>query len=79
MDELSEVAESEGVQAMPTFKFFKNGAKCCDDVVGGNAAKLEAVLASFWRIQLYIFDLRKNNLIYYHSIITQILWYDHWF
>ena len=40
MDALSEVSESEGITAMPTFKSYKNGAKA-GELVGANVAKLE--------------------------------------
>ena len=43
VDENEEVASSEGISAMPTIKFFKNG-KEIDSVVGANETKiLEAV------------------------------------
>ena len=40
VDELDDVAQSQGVSAMPTFKFYKGG-KQVDEVVGASAAKLE--------------------------------------
>ncbi|EEB09728.1 cytosolic thioredoxin Trx1 [Schizosaccharomyces japonicus yFS275] len=43
VEELSEVAVTANVQAMPTFVFYKAGQKVAD-VVGANPAKLEATI-----------------------------------
>ena len=43
MDENSEVSESEGIQAMPTFKFYKDGVKV-DEFAGASEAKLKEAL-----------------------------------
>jgi len=40
VDKNSETAEACGIQAMPTFQFFKNGAKVAE-FMGANAATLE--------------------------------------
>ena len=43
VDENTETAEAYDVQAMPTFKFFKNG-KVIAEVVGSNEAKLRSTI-----------------------------------
>eukprot|EP00294_Goniomonas_avonlea_P002291 CAMPEP_0114556218 /NCGR_PEP_ID=MMETSP0114-20121206/9175_1 /TAXON_ID=31324 /ORGANISM="Goniomonas sp, Strain m" /LENGTH=105 /DNA_ID=CAMNT_0001741415 /DNA_START=24 /DNA_END=341 /DNA_ORIENTATION=+ len=43
VDNLSDVAESEKIEAMPTFKFFKGGV-LKDTVMGANLEKIKAVL-----------------------------------
>lgn len=43
VDQAQDIAEKEGISAMPTFKFFANGAKC-GEVVGASEAKIEAEL-----------------------------------
>lgn len=40
VDELSEVAEEQGISAMPTIKFYKNGS-LLTEVVGADAKKIE--------------------------------------
>lgn len=40
VDKASEISESEGISAMPTFKFFKNGEKC-GEVVGASEQKIK--------------------------------------
>ncbi|XP_045157640.1 thioredoxin-like [Mercenaria mercenaria] len=40
VDENDEVAQAEGISAMPTFKFYKNG-KQVDELVGASEAKLK--------------------------------------
>ncbi|RUS18193.1 thioredoxine 2 [Endogone sp. FLAS-F59071] len=45
VDEVADVAEEVSVRAMPTFMFFKNGKKV-HEIVGPNAAKLEAAIKS---------------------------------
>merc|ERR1712178_45099 len=36
VDKLAEVAKNQGISAMPTFKFFKNGTMVHEKVGGGN-------------------------------------------
>ncbi|KAI8621054.1 thioredoxin-like protein, partial [Chytriomyces sp. MP71] len=43
VDEQPEISQKHGVSAMPTFIFFKNGAKL-DQVVGADIAKVEALV-----------------------------------
>ena len=43
MDQAQEVAEKEGISAMPTFKFFANGEKA-GEVVGASEAKIKEEL-----------------------------------
>ena len=44
VDEADDVAASCGIQAMPTFQFYKNGAKV-DELQGADPAKLKALIA----------------------------------
>lgn len=46
MDKNDEVAEKEGIQAMPTFNFYKNGKKI-DDMRGANEAKLRELIGKY--------------------------------
>ena len=46
VDEAEEIAASQAVSAMPTFKFYKGGAKI-DELVGANAEKLKALCAKY--------------------------------
>ncbi|XP_071954358.1 thioredoxin-like [Antedon mediterranea] len=43
VDENSDTAEAEEISAMPTFKFYKNGAKV-DELTGANEAKLRGLI-----------------------------------
>ena len=43
VDEAQEVAQAQGVTAMPTFQLFKGGSKV-DEMKGANAQGLEALL-----------------------------------
>ncbi|KAJ3322254.1 hypothetical protein HDU76_013927, partial [Blyttiomyces sp. JEL0837] len=43
VDDLSEVAESVGIRAMPTFQFYKDGQKI-GEIVGADPRKLEEEL-----------------------------------
>ncbi|XP_073228165.1 thioredoxin-like [Porites lutea] len=45
VDENSEVAEIEGISAMPTFKLYKNGKKV-DELTGANETKLREKIVS---------------------------------
>ena len=49
VDELEDIAMTEGVQAMPTFAFFKNGEKL-NQVNGVSASELMA-FGAFWPIR----------------------------
>ena len=40
VDKAQEIAKLEGISAMPTFKFFKNGEKV-NEVVGASEAKIK--------------------------------------
>ncbi|EDO46139.1 predicted protein [Nematostella vectensis] len=44
VDVNSETAESEGITAMPTFRFYKNG-EMVDEVVGASESKLKELFA----------------------------------
>ena len=46
VDEAEDIAASQEVSAMPTFKFYKGGAKI-DELVGANAEKLKALCAKY--------------------------------
>merc|ERR1712224_1132340 len=46
VDQATEVAEKEGISAMPTFKYFANGEKS-GEVVGASESKIEAELKKF--------------------------------
>ena len=46
VDKARDVATSQAIQAMPTFKFYKGGAKI-DELVGANAEKLKALCAKY--------------------------------
>ena len=46
VDDAEEIAASQAVSAMPTFKFYKGGAKI-DELVGANAEKLKALCAKY--------------------------------
>ncbi|KAI8139912.1 thioredoxin-like protein [Fennellomyces sp. T-0311] len=46
VDEVPDVAAEYSVRAMPTFMFFKNGAKV-GEVVGANAASVESKIKEF--------------------------------
>ena len=41
MDELEALSKEEGIEAMPTFKFYKNGSKAGEEMLGANPDKLE--------------------------------------
>jgi thioredoxin-like negative regulator of GroEL len=43
VDEADEVAASCGIQAMPTFQFYKNGAKV-DEMCGANKQELKDLI-----------------------------------
>lgn len=43
VDEAEDVAQSQGIQAMPTFKFFKDG-KLVADMMGADFNKLIALV-----------------------------------
>ena len=43
VDELSDVAECQGIEAMPTFQFFKNGIKV-KEMQGANQDKLRQLV-----------------------------------
>ena len=43
VDELEETASECGIQAMPTFQIWKNGAKA-DEFLGANEDKLKALV-----------------------------------
>ena len=51
VDENSEAAQAAGIQAMPTFKFYKGGAELTGAMVqGANEQKLkDAVAANKWK------------------------------
>lgn len=52
MDENDEVAEEEGIQAMPTFKFYKHGSPVGKEkVVGGNEAALKAKIDAVLKLK----------------------------
>jgi len=44
VDENNEVAESQGISAMPTFKFYHNGEVAFEPVVGASEAKIKDAL-----------------------------------
>lgn len=44
VDDASEIAEACGISAMPTFQFYKGGAKV-DDLCGANEGKLKELTA----------------------------------
>jgi len=44
VDENSETMEAEGIECMPTFKFYKDGV-CVETVMGANEAKLREMIA----------------------------------
>ena len=46
VDVNDETAEAEGIQAMPTFKFYKKGVKI-DKIQGGNESKLREMIKRF--------------------------------
>lgn len=46
VDENSETAEAEGISAMPTFKFYKNGAEI-DNMMGADANKLKQLCEKY--------------------------------
>ncbi|XP_003383163.1 PREDICTED: thioredoxin-like [Amphimedon queenslandica] len=46
VDKNDETAERQGIQAMPTFQFFKNGKKI-DDMRGANEAKLREMIQKY--------------------------------
>ena len=46
VDEAEEIAATCGIQAMPTFQIFKDGAKV-EEMKGANQAGLQAMLAKY--------------------------------
>lgn len=44
VDENPDTMEAQGIECMPTFKFFKNG-ECVETLMGANEAKLRAMVA----------------------------------
>ena len=46
VDENAEAAEACGISAMPTFQFYKDGAKV-DEVVGASIEKVKEMVAKF--------------------------------
>lgn len=46
VDQNDETAESQGIEAMPTFIFYKKGRKI-DSIRGANEAKLREMLAKY--------------------------------
>ena len=53
VDECQDIAEDQDVQAMPTFKFFKDGA-VVETVVGANENKLKASLLKLKDMWLWL-------------------------
>lgn len=45
VDQMDEIAQRVGVQAMPTFHFYKNGEKV-DEVIGANLASIKSKIAA---------------------------------
>ena len=44
VDQNSETAEDQRISAMPTFKFFKDGQKFDEDLVGADESKLTGII-----------------------------------
>ena len=41
VDELEEMSKEEGIEAMPTFKFYKDGSIAGEEMLGADTDKLE--------------------------------------
>ena len=54
VDKNPEIAEAEGVNALPTFKFYTNGRKAYHDVCGGNETLIKNGTQA-----LYQYEFRK--------------------
>ncbi|KAL5246895.1 hypothetical protein ACHWQZ_G018938 [Mnemiopsis leidyi] len=46
VDEVSEVAEQEEIEVMPSFKFYKNGS-CVETLKGSSEARLKELVAKY--------------------------------